>query len=323
MHICTMFDHNYLPRGLVLYRTLMANAACSELYVLCLSDACYAQLKKLDLPGLIPVPLAALEQDSPALLQAKNDGRSLIEYYFTLSPHLPLYLLRRYGMAVLAYVDADGAFYGDPDSILPSIANTSVAIVGHRFPPRLRHLEKFGRFNVGFQVFKNDARGLACLEWWRDRCLEWCHDRFDNGRFADQKYLDSWPTLFDASEMQHKGLNTAPWNIERYTFLERDGRIYVDEDPLLFFHFHDLKHLWGPFWQSGAGEYGIRLPKVLLCKLYRPYIEMLRQEQAHVSSTTKRQSIRHGRQHFLQKIRLWAKLLLKWRTMLLFAARPR
>jgi hypothetical protein len=308
-----MFDHRYIQRGLVLYHSLMRHSPQSVLHVLCLSEKCREQLEALHLPGLQPVSLAELEENDPALRAAKADGRSTVEYYFTLSPCLPLFLLRRHQMDVLAYVDADAAFYGAPESVLPSMQGYSVGIVGHRFAARLKHLEKYGRFNVGFQVFRNDANGIECLEWWRARCLEWCHDRLEGDRFADQKYLDCWPERFHALELPQKGLNVAPWNLERYTFTEEGGRILVDGEPLLYYHFHGLKPFHGSYWLSGTADYGIRLPHFLLEKLYRPYIRQLRSIPLAAEAPCKRGGVGPLRQG-LRKLKWYASVLLHWRT---------
>ena len=319
MHICTMFDHRYIQRGLVLYRSLMRHSPQSILYVLCLSEQCHEQLLALHLPGLQPVSLAELEADDPALPLAKADGRSIVEYYFTLSPCLPLFLLRHYHMDTLAYVDADAAFYGAPESVLPAMEGFSVGIVGHRFAPRLKHLEKYGKYNVGFQIFRNDARGLSCLGWWRERCLEWCHDRLEGDRFADQKYLDSWPVRFNALELPQKGLNVAPWNLERYTFTEENGHIHVDGEPLLFYHFHGLKPFYKSYWLSGTADYGLRLPEFLLERLYRPYIAQLCSIPAAAEPPCKRGSRTGKVRQALRKLRWYCKVLLHWQKAIVSA----
>ena len=63
-------------------------------------------------------------------------------------------------------------------------------------PEALRGEEKYGKFNVGILGFRNDAEGLRCLRAWRAQCNAWCHDRIEDGKFADQKYLDTWPEAF-------------------------------------------------------------------------------------------------------------------------------
>jgi hypothetical protein len=115
----------------------------------------------------------------------------------------------------------------------------SIQIVEHRFPPRLADLAANGRFNVEWVTFKNDARGLACARWWRDRCNEWCFARAEPGRFGDQKYLDEWPERFEGVQvLAHIGGGLAPWNHERWALTQREGGVFVDGVPLVFFHYH-------------------------------------------------------------------------------------
>ncbi len=138
-----MFDHRYLPRGIVLYESLMRYAPNSKLYVLCLSAKCLERLATLRLPQVVPVPLAELEHGDVALAAARAD-RSIVEYYFTLSPCFPLYLLRAHGMPSLLQVDADGAFFSNPEVIEPLLKGYSIGITGHRFPVDMLEGERFG-----------------------------------------------------------------------------------------------------------------------------------------------------------------------------------
>src|SRR5207244_8164736 len=95
---------------------------------------------------------------------------------------------------------------------------------------------------VGWVSFRRDAHALACLHWWRERCLEWCYDRYEDGRFADQKYLDDWPSRFQrVAVLQHKGANLAPWNLANYTIRANGDRVLVDEAPPILSHFQDRK----------------------------------------------------------------------------------
>jgi hypothetical protein len=273
---CTYFDHHYLARGLALYESLRQFRSDSRLFVLCLSDECFAALQKLDRPGLELIRLADFEAGHAALARAKAN-RSVVEYYFTCTPWLPWFVLRHYPeVDTVSYLDSDMYFFNDPELIHQEVGSSSIAITPHRFPAELQWKEKFGRFNVGLLTFRRDEQGLACLEHWGAQCLDWCYDRYEDGRFADQKYLDEWPARFTRLKiLEHPGINTAPWNLPGRELSVRGGQVRVDAVPLILFHFHKLKPvnrwIYDPNWQ----DYGVQSRGVLRHNLYRPYIEHL------------------------------------------------
>jgi hypothetical protein len=277
-HFCTYFDINYLPRALALYNSLRRHAGPFRLYALCLDDETHRWLSG---PGareeITPIALAELEAADPMLLAARAT-RSRIEYYFTCTAAFQLYLLDRFPeIDLLTYLDADLYFYDSPAPIFEEMGSRSILIVGHRFPPHLKHLEAFGIYNVGLLSFRRDADGLECLGWWRERCIEWCYDRLEDGKFGDQKYLDDWPTRFaNVAVLEHKGANLAPWNLAGYTIGEADGTVMVDENPLIFYHFHKLKMMSPSLFDTGLTDRRARLNATVRRRIYAPYIRELR-----------------------------------------------
>jgi hypothetical protein len=219
-------------------------------------------------------------------LAAAKRNRSLVEYYFTCTPSLPLHVLDRYpGVDVITYLDADLYFFADPAPVYKELGESSVLIVPHRFPHHLKHLEMYGIYNVGLLSFRNDERGRACLRWWRERCLEWCYDRLEDDRFADQKYLDDWPERFaGVAVFQHKGANLAPWNVSGHCLKQQRGKVLVDGESLLFYHFHGLSVLSRRCFDLGLNVYRVSLTEVLERWVYRPYLRTLR-SMMRVAST--------------------------------------
>jgi hypothetical protein len=125
---------------------------------------------------------------------------------------------------------------------------------------------------------------LACLGWWRERCLEWCYDRVEQGRFADQKYLDDWPRRFQGTVvLGHKGANVAPWNLATYAIRGSGQGIWVDEDPLIFFHFHGVKQISRWLYDLRLTRYNVKPSKVVLGSIYAPYLRALRETVREVS----------------------------------------
>ncbi|MBN1104241.1 MAG: glycosyl transferase [Deltaproteobacteria bacterium] len=237
-------------------------------------------LQRIRLPHVRLITLAELEKQDVDLLNAKGN-RSPVEYYFTCTPSLPLHILKNHAeVDLVTYLDADLFFFSNPESLFHELAARSIGIIPHRFPEALKNLEQFGKFNVGWVSFRRDAQGIACLEWWREKCLEWCYDRIEEGRFADQKYLDLWPDLFKEglAILHHKGANLAPWNLANYHITRRKNSVYVDELQLLFYHFHGLRSVKTWIYDPQIELYGTKSSILILRHIYAPYVRMLKQQ---------------------------------------------
>ena len=265
-----------MPKGLALYHSLARHCPDFRLFVLCLSEECYSMLSELSLENVVLISLKEIEASDEKLLEAKKN-RTLVEYYFTLTPSLPLYILNHYPeVQAITYLDSDLYFYDDPKPIFEEIADNSVAIISHRFSRETKAKAICGKFNVGWITFRRDENGLACLNWYREKCLEWCYDRVEPERYADQKYLDYFQDRFQkVVEIQNKGANLAPWNIDNYNIRINGGKIYVDDEKLVFFHFNGLKHILGPLYDSGFADYSANFSKVIRKYIYSPYLSTL------------------------------------------------
>lgn len=244
-YFCTCFDHNYLVYGLTLFESLKKYVPDFQLFVLCLSDKVYEQLTDLA-PQITPVSLTELENTYPELLACKNN-RSKAEYIFTLSPVLPLLLFKKYGyIDLLAYLDSDLLFFASPEFLFEQMKDHSLYITRHRFTIDTEEREfKYGKYNVAFQIYRNDPVGNFCLNQWKTQCVSWCYDRAEDGKFADQKYLDSWPEQWkDAVVIGNQpGINSALWNMGNTGYSARNGQLYLDQYKLIFFHYQGFKIL--------------------------------------------------------------------------------
>lgn len=275
-HFCTYFDRNYLSRGLALYHSLCRHTTDFELHVLALDADTSLMLDRMNLPGIRVIRLPEIEESFSDLRAAKQT-RSLIEYYFTCTPSLLAYILDTCPeVEQLTYLDADLYFFSDPEPLFREIGDRSIAIVGHRFPKHLLHHSKFGIYNVGWITFRRDPTGLSCLRRWQYKCIEWCYDSAEEGRFADQKYLDDWPDRYDGVVvLKHKGANVAPWNLFNYALTEREKRVWVDDEELLFYHFHGLEKVTEWLYDTHLNSFGMTASSVAQRCIYEPYIEEL------------------------------------------------
>lgn len=270
-YFCTYFDINYLSYGLALYRSLKEHCSEFRLWVLCMDNDSYEVLSRMGFSGIELIKLDDFEKGDEALLKTKQN-RSRLEYYFTCTPSLPLYILNNFSeVNLITYVDADLYFYANPEQIFQEIGDYSIAIIEHRYAPQYQEMEICGKYNVGWISFRRDENGFACLQWWRDQCNKWCYKRFEDGKFADQKYLDDWPTRFNrVIVIQHKGANLASWNIENYKVTQDDGKAWIDEQRLVFFHFHGFKRLTKTIY--GPGYHQTKANRLIRNHIYRRYL---------------------------------------------------
>jgi hypothetical protein len=254
-YYCTLFDKNYLLKGLVMLQTLLKYSENSQIFVLCMDVETHEILTALQLPNIILLNLKDVEDDD--LLRVKS-GRSIAEYCWTLSASLCWYVVNNYNyIDRLTYLDADLMFFSPVEPLFKEIGNMSIAVIEHRFSERFIHLEAYGRFNVEWVTFVRDDVGLACLKKWRDQCIEWCYARLEDGRMGDQKYLDYWPRDFPGRVhvIKHPGAGIAPWNFSNYKYSISEEKFFVDTSPLIFYHFHQFQILSAGFFDHMSETY--------------------------------------------------------------------
>jgi hypothetical protein len=289
-NFCTYFDHNYLYKGLALYLSLQQHCPKFTLWILPTSDSAYAILEKLALSNVRLIRMRDFED--PELLAVKPT-RTVVEYMWTLTPSLPLSILKKNpDLEEIAYIDADCFFFADPEPLYKEMGRDSVLVIEHRYAPDRKDWEiTSGRFNVGLLVFRRDTNGLATLRWWRERCLEWCYHRYEDGKLGDQLYLNAWPELFSGIHiLEHKGGCVAPWNVANYHLSEDKEQVFVDHDPLIFYHFHALKMFSEADFEPATGY---RFTPEQLRLIYEPYYQTLRQAVELVHSVEP--TFDHGR----------------------------
>ena len=309
-YYCTYFDQHYLLRGLTLYKSMEMYCKPFQLWVLCMDRYSYSVLKQLELPHAKAISLEQFEKNDPELLDAKRN-RSRIEYFFTCTPSLSIFVLNQSpDIDRITYLDADLFFFSSPLPVFQETGDHSIAIIDHRFPEYLLHKYKYGRYNVGWISFRNDQNGVRSLQWWRSACNEWCYDRLEAGRYADQKYLDDWPMRFQhVVVLKHKGANLAPWNLANYKIRLNESRIMVDEQPLIFFHFHGFRQIRRWFYDPNLAGFGVGLSRGVKNFIFVPYIHAFSETTRLYLPNTQKQELSDGMRFDLKDIpvarRLW------------------
>lgn len=283
-NFCTLFDRNYLYKGLALHGSLMQHCREFTLWILCMDQTTYELLGRMDLPKVNLISLAEFENSE--LKKAKAD-RTAGEYAWTCASNFCRFMLEKYSLLSITYLDSDLYFFNDPQEIFDEIQDASIAIIEHRYSEGYKHLEPLsGRFNVGWVTFRNNQAGREAAWWWSDRVLEWCYNRYEDGKIGDQMYLNDWPDRFkDLRIIRHKGADVAPWNVENYRLSQVGKSVYVDEQKLIFYHFHSF-HLLSPRRPLNS-IIGYRLRRPVIDLIYKPYFRALRGIISAVRKTDK------------------------------------
>lgn len=236
-HYVTLFDNNFLPMGLALHDSLLAQGQAFHLWILCMDELVERHLSMLALPHVTLIPLQEVEDDR---LLAVKPLRSAGEYCWTLTPFTPQFVFDRNPLVErVTYLDADLFFFDSPSLLLEEFDQSGkhVLITDHAFDPRYDRSRLNGRFCVQFMTFRRTDAAIKVMRWWQERCLEWCYSKREQGKFGDQKYLDQWPELFgdEVHILRQMDKTLAPWNV--CFFEQKDG----GRVSPVFYHFHGFR----------------------------------------------------------------------------------
>ncbi|MBI2429731.1 MAG: glycosyl transferase [Ignavibacteriales bacterium] len=309
LHFCTLFDKNYISRGIALYESLEKVSDRFHLYVFAFDNETADVLTKLEWKHASIIPLEDFETDQ--LLSVKS-SRTPAEYCWTSTPATIIYVLEHFNVDHCTYIDADLYFYHDPAPLFEELGQSSVLITEHRYSKEYDKSAKSGIYCVQYNTFRNTPEGFSALRWWNDRCIEWCYNREEDGKFGDQKYLDDWTTRFNGVRvLQNLGGAIAPWNVQQYSFQNTNSQLLCRhktsavEIPVIFYHFHYLR-----FYEHTTIELGdYYLSDEVRERLYYPYIRHLQEIKKRIVAITPSLDI-HGNRPFergLKQIYITAK----------------
>lgn len=268
-----------------MYESLAKNCEQFHLYIFCFDDTTTEVLNKLNLKHVTLITLTEFEDE--ILLEAKKN-RSAKEYCWTCTPSTILFCLKK-NIPHCIYIDADLYFWSSPQAIIDEIPESkSVLITEHNYSPEHDQSQTSGRFCVQFMYFKNTTDGLEVANWWRNACNEWCYARFEDGKFGDQKYLDSWPDTFkQVYIMKNEGAGIAPWNVQKYYFKYSNNKLIAEniatkkQWPIIFYHFHFLRNGKNNNYFISPKRYTLSLEAIKL--VYSEYIQQLNEQYKKLS----------------------------------------
>lgn len=292
---CTYTDENFIPRALALWTSIKDHHKDFTLYVCLMTKKAVEVSKKIKLKNIKFSSVNDLEKELPILKKIKKQ-RSKIEYYFTCTPALIEFLLKKHNLPYLEYIDADMFFFRNSNYILKKIKNSSVGMTPHRFARTKQVHQIYGKFNVGWLFFRNNKDGLKCLRWWKQNCLRWCFDRVEKDKYADQKYLDRFFQVCKKIKvLSMPGFNEAPWNVVPERIKKINTTVFVGNYPLVLYHFSGLHKICGRIFDPTWSDYELKPNDKIIDFIYIPYLCAMKKWEKKVQKIIKKYT-------FLRKI---------------------
>lgn len=266
-HYCSIFDKYYLIQGLAVYKSLRHSSEEYKFYPLCMDKTSYDLIKKMNLEYVIPIQLDDIMTDE------LNEVQSITtkgQFCWVCQPIICQYILNIFKAEIVIYLEADSLFYADPEILITELSNYSVSLVPHNFSPEFDNSKIAGEYCVQFNAFKNDRFAQDVLNYWKENCFK--YTKLKPNVYPGQLCLNNWIRLYaNVKSIENIGAGVAPWNVNKYKVSTQINQIYVDNQPLVFYHFHQYGQYKNTFHELGFYP----LKKKVIQLIYGKYIREL------------------------------------------------
>lgn len=242
---CTLFDKNYLDKGLLMMESLISVDENAKIYVLCMDDTVFECLNKYNDNHIHPISFDEFADDELLELK-KTRGRG--EFCWTCTARIIRYVLEVYHEPICTYVDADLYFYANPQVLVTEMKENhcTVQVVPHQFPDTKEGNEQarlYGKNCVQFNTFSNEENSLKLLKDWENSCIKECSSE----SVGDQMYTSDWGKYDFVNVSKNRGAGIASWNIYRYKYVHDRKDVVYDryehkQYELVFYHFSQIDY---------------------------------------------------------------------------------
>ena len=244
-HFYTSCTNNYLPLARVLAKSLKKFHPSGYFHlVLCDSLQDSFDLDNEDFDNVITIADLEIPNLKPWLFK-----HSVVELCTAVKGAAARYIMQSYDSCEnVIYFDPDIAIFSPLEELIGNFEHSDILITPHQLQPEkiysaiaeneiafLRH----GSYNLGFMGAKNSPNGQEFIDWWADRCLEFCYSETEYGLYTDQRWIDLVPSFFNGVNiLKNPGYNVANWNLSnRDVQGNLEDKVTVNGEPLCFYHF--------------------------------------------------------------------------------------
>jgi hypothetical protein len=212
-------------------------------FVIGLADELNGRINVDDYTPFEFIPLSALHLPNQHELTGQY---TIFELSCALKAYYGSHLLKKYQPEIILYFDTDICIYDKLTPIEEVLTDGSIVLSPHFVTPvpadgkypLERDVLGSGLYNGGFVGFRNDANGVAFIDWWQERMKDQGYNNVCEGMMVDQLWLNLAPLFFrQVRLLDHAGCNFAYWNMHERTIRPTENGYVVNDKPLIFFHF--------------------------------------------------------------------------------------
>ncbi len=243
-HVFTSITSNYIPKARVLAQSVKKYHPEAKFHlVLCDILPSSFELSNEPFDFVITVDKLPITEWKSWVFK-----HSIVEMCTGVKPIALKEIIRIHNCEKVIYFDPDMVILNKLDSILKKLDQYSILLTPHQTTPEKTNEAvidneicslKHGVFNLGFIAIKNSEESQSFLDWWSNRCLNFCYNDIPGGLFTDQKWIDLAPGFFDdLGILREPVYNVATWNLtNRQASGSLEKGILINEQPLIFYHF--------------------------------------------------------------------------------------
>lgn len=150
----------------------------------------------------------------------------------------------------IIYLDPDIKVFHSLSALTDKLVTFTAVLTPHSTSPSDNHpygqpevnYLSTGIFNLGFIAFSRSTETFKILEWWKEKLVDQGYKDHQRHLFYDQKWMNLAPVFFnDICIEKNIGYNVAGWNLHERKISQIENTYYVNEVPLIFYHFSGLE----------------------------------------------------------------------------------
>lgn len=240
----TLCSINYLAQAQTLGQSLQKTNPDVE-FVIGLVDR--LDMVKLDADKIPPFQLLEIHKINMDCLEEMCQNYDITELNTAVKPfYFDYFLKNRPDIKNIIYFDPDIIVFDSLQPLKENLAKFNIVLTPHITSPindkydtrEIDHLNT-GLYNLGFAAISRGDASSKMINWWMERLKKNCRIDLCNGLFVDQHWMIFVPIFYREYTLVDKylGFNVAYWNLHERWVSEKSDKFYINEVPLIFFHF--------------------------------------------------------------------------------------